>query len=160
MKIRNPLATQTQEQKQKLYKKDCIKGVLAYSSNETAVPLSTQLIDDVEFIGGLWRVQDPCEYQINRIRDKDMIMGPRISHNEKTHFEYYKVGLLTYNCYGPLEPNLAFVAAKYVTDKCVYWSYGKSIAEARAFLGVRLYDDYKDLIHKEACKNILKNKSK
>ena len=60
-----------------------------------------------------------------------MIIGTRIEHNEKTFFEYYRAARLAYNCYGPIKPCFDMVAAKYSTDKGTYWSYGKTIADAR-----------------------------
>lgn len=160
MKNRNPLAQQTLMEKSKQYHSDCIKGALAYKSNGTTVPLSTLSVDKVEFICGLWRLQDESSYKITRIRDKDMILGARIEHDEKTFFEYYKAAISTYNCYGLLTPKFDMVAARYVTDKGEYWSYGNTIAAARAFLGIRLYDEYKDLIHNEVCKKVIQNTRK
>lgn len=160
MKIRNPLAQQPLEEKAAQYKQDCMKGALAYKSNETMLPLSSVNIDNVEFICGLWRVQDEFNYNISKIRDKQMILGPRIEHKEKTFFEYYKAAILAYNCYGPLTPFFDMVAARYITDKGEYWSYGNSIAQARAFLGIRLYDEHMDLIHAEVCKNRIQNTRK
>ncbi len=157
MKTRNPLATQTLEQKKTAYAADCANNAMAYKSDETRVPLCSVNIDDVEFIGGLWRVQDAFKYKISKIRDRQMVLGKRIQHNEKTFFEYYQASILTYNCYGPINLQFDMIAAKYVTDRGEYWSYGNTIAAARAFLGIRLYDEYMDLIHSVACKQILNN---
>lgn len=160
MKIRNPLTKQTIEQRNKQYIIDSSNGAVAYKSDNSTVPLSQLKPDDVEFIAGMWRVQDKNQYNIIHIRDKEMILGPRIQHTESTHFEYYKVSVLAYNCYGPLKPAFIYVAAKYDTDKGTYLSYGKTIAEARAFLGIALFDEYKELIHNEACKNSLQKTRK
>ena len=46
-----------------------------------------------------------------------------------------------------------YYVAKYTTDQGTYWSYGNTIEQARAFLGIKLYDEYMDLIHTHACKN-------
>ncbi len=160
MKNRNPLTQLTLEQKQQKYTIDCAKGEIAYKSNDTTVPLRNVKLENVEFIAGLWRVQDVANYKISTIRNKQMILGPRIEHNEKTFFEYYKAAVLTYNCYGPLTPKYDMVAAKYTTDEGECWAYGNTIADARAFLGSRLYDEHKDLIHAEVCKNNNQNTRK
>lgn len=160
MKTRNPIATQTLGEKQKQYFTDSTNGTWAYKSDGSKVLLSQTNFEDVEFIGGLWRVQEYADYNIRKIRDRDMIIGKRLEHNEKTFFEYYQASVLTYNCYGVLKPHFDMVAAKYVTDKGEYWSYGKNIAAARAFLGIRLYDEYMELIHANACKNNLQNTRK
>ena len=155
MKYKNPLAEhKTKKQKYRAFISDRNSGKNAYKSDNTCVPLKDLNFNDVEFIAGFWRVQEFFDYDIQQIRDREIILGPRLEYKEKTFFEYYKVASLVYNCYGPVKPNFNMVAAKYETDKETYWSYGKSIAEARAFMGIKLYDEYMDLIHSVACKNI------
>lgn len=143
MNNRNPLATQTIEQKNKQYAHDCATNARAYSDATTSVPLRDVPVDDVEFIGGMWRIQRPNKYKILNIRNRPMIFGERIEHNERTPFEYYHAALLAYNCYGALTPHFDMVAAKYITPTGTYWSYGKDIAAARAFMGILVVD----LIH-------------
>ena len=155
MKTRNPLSQQTLEQKKHQYDIDSANNVLAYKSDNTTIPLRCIKPENVEFIAGLWRVQDVFNYTITQIRDKEMVLGQRIEHNEKTFFEYYKAASVNYNCYGLLPLNFDMVVAKYTTDKGEYLAYGRTISSARAFLGIRLYDEYMDLIHKEACKNVM-----
>lgn len=154
MKIyKNPLATafQTNDDKIYAYSTACLNGAVAHRPDYTTVPLKTLNPAQVEFIGGLWRVQTPCDYNVQNVRGKDLIIGARLPHQEKTFFEYYEASLLTFNCYGPLKPCFDSVVAKYTTDHGTYWSYGRNIADARAFLGIRLYDEYMDLIHSVAC---------
>lgn len=131
------------------------RGEYAYCQDYTRIPLSQVKFGDVEFIGGLWRVQNKLDYNIMRVRDRDLILGPRIDVVEKNYFEYYSAANVpTYNCYGPihgLEYNM--VVAKYTTDRGTYWAYGKTIADARAFLGIKMYDEYMDVIHNMACRN-------
>ena len=143
MNNRNPLATQTIEQKNKQYAHDCATNARAYSDATTSVPVRDVPVDNVEFIGGLWRIQRPNKYKILNIRNRPMILGERIEHNERTPFEYYHAALLAYNCYGALTPHFDMVAAKYITPTGTYWSYGKDIAAARAFMGILVVD----LIH-------------
>lgn len=153
MNNRNPLATQTIEQKNKQYAHDCATDARAYSDATTSVPLRDVPVDKVEFIGGLWRIQNPHSYTITIVRDRPMILGDQIQHSERTFFKYYRAGFVTYNCYGLLKPHFDMIVAQYTTDNGTYLSYGKTIAEARAFLGIRLYDQYMDVIHRIACKN-------
>lgn len=158
---KNPLSFyKDNTQKLEAYMSSCQSGAVAYKSDNTRVPLKEMNINDVEFIGGLWRVQTKPVYNIQRIRDRDMIIGDKIQRTEKTFFNYYKASFLVYNCYGPIEPKFDMVAAEYKTDKCTYWAYGKTIAEARAFMGIKLYDEYKDLINSVACKGICQKEKK
>ena len=153
--IRNPLANYRDiNEKQVAFLNACIQNpnTPAYKSDGTSVPLNTLDVNAVEFIGGLWRVQDLTNYKIVMVRDRPMILGKEIPHTEHTFFKYYRVSFLTYNCYGPIAPHYEMVVAKYKTDRGTYWSYGKTIADARAFMGIRLYDEYMDLIHSVACK--------
>ncbi|HBP27054.1 MAG TPA: hypothetical protein DD611_03700 [Alphaproteobacteria bacterium] len=154
MKIyKNPLATAfpTNDDKIYAYSTACLNGAVAHRPDYTTVPLKTLKPAQVEFIGGLWRVQTPCDYNVQNVRGKDLIIGARLPHQEKTFFEYYEASLLAFNCYGPLKPCFDSVVAKYTTDNGTYWSYGRNISDARAFLGIRLYDEYMDLIHSVAC---------
>lgn len=158
MKYKNPLAEhKTKIQKCRAFISDRNSGKKAYKSDNTVVPLKEVNVNDVEFIAGFWRVQDYFDYNIQQVRDRKIILGQRLEYKENTFFEYYQATTLAYNCYGPIFLGFDMVAAKYTTDKGVYWSYGKSIAEARAFMGIKLYDEYMDLIHSVACKNIRKN---
>ncbi len=159
---KNPLAThKNNADKTRDFITDRRNGVVAHRADGTTVPLCDVKIEDVEFIGGLWRVQTRVDYDLFTIRDRRFIMGPRIDLTERNYFEYYKIAPAPmYNCYGPIFAlTYDMVAARYVTDTREYWSYGKTVADARAFLGIALYDEYMDLIHAAACRNT-KNKTK
>ncbi len=163
MKIyKNPLATAfpTNDDKLYAYSTACMNGAVAHRADYTTVLLKNLKPAQVEFIGGLWRVQTPYDYNLQNVRDKEFIIGARLPHQEKTFFEYYEASFLTFNCYGPLPPRFDRVVAKYATDHGTYWSYGKTIADARAYLGIRLYDEYVDLIHSVACKNMVPARGK
>jgi len=118
-------------------------------------------IEDIDFVAGLWRVQKKFPHEITRVRDKDVVLMNKLPHQESTNFEYWDAKLVGYNCYGPFilqgqDANL--IVAKYDTDNGCIWGYGTTIESARAFLGLKLYDMYKDVIHLIACKNKLKQK--
>lgn len=157
MNNRNPLATQTIAEKRKQYDTDCRRNAMAYTQSCMHVPLRNVKFENVEFIGGLWRIQHTNNFDIIQVRDCKMILGERLAHHEKTFFEYYTAALVGYNCYGPIRTPFDMVVAKYTTDAGTYWSYGKNIAEARAYMGIRLYDQYQELINNIACKKIKQN---
>lgn len=113
-------------------------------------------LDDVDLVAGLWRVQKKFPYEIVRVRDIDVVLMDKIQHTESTNFEYWNAKLVGYNCYGPFifsGKKHDFIVARYDTDQGSYWGYGQTIEAARAFLGLKLYDEYKDVIHSIACKN-------
>ena len=110
------------------------------------------------FVGGMWRVQVNFPYEITRVRDKDMVLTEKLDHTETTLFEFYRAKLLNYNCYGPFvvaDNKYDYIVAKYITDDKTYWAYGKTIEQARAFMGIKMYDEYKDVINTIACKKKL-----
>lgn len=119
--------------------------------------------DMVDKVAGVWRIQNEFSDEIMRIRDKDMILLNKINRVENTLFEFWSAKIVGYNCYGPFvsSNNQAdCIVAKYETDDGVYWGYGTTLEEARAFLGLKLYDEYKDLINSVACRNKLQNQKK
>ncbi len=162
---RNKLAThKTVAEKERAYNiaiLDSTRRVMAYSRNGTVAPLVDFAVSDVEFIGGLWRVQTPFHHKIQDVRDKQFVLGDRLAHREKNHFEFYSAWLVSENCYGKyILDGGKYIVAKYTTDHGTYWSYGNTIEQARAFLGIKLYDEYMDLIHAHACKNQLARQKK
>ena len=136
-------------------------GELAHLSNGKTVSLNAVKLHDIEFIGGLWRVQDKFPYKIQIVRDVPFVLGSRIARNERNLFEFFHANRVCENCYGKyLAPSPQYVVAKYTTDKQTYWAYGQTVEQARAFLGIKLYDEYMDLIHSVACKNQTSEKQK
>lgn len=142
MIYKNPLSTyKTVAEKEKHFLQDCNKeNIKAYSSDRKAVPLRDLNVSEVEFIGGLWRIQDDFKYDITFVRDRNMVLGPQMPRKESNHFVYYNAAPVEYNCYGPFVISFDMIVAKYTTGKNEYWAYGKSIAEARAFLGIKIMD--------------------
>lgn len=162
--IRNKLAThKTIEEKKRAYNAAILNEhtVMAYRSDDTRAPLINYPMNDVEFIGGLWRVQNQFPYEVQDVRDKQFVLGAKLPRQEKNHFEFYSAMMVSENCYGKsLSVGSKYIVAKYTTDHGTYWSYGDTIEQARAFLGIRLYDEYTDLIHRYACKNQLTRQKK
>lgn len=144
------------------YKIDCAKGATAYGSAGIKRPLSECNIDDVNLVGGLWRIQNKFEHKIQFVRDKEFVLLEKINRTESNLFEFWRARMVGHNCYGRyfvggdnlVEPSKHdYVIAKYETDNKTFFAYGPTITEARAFLGIRLYDEYQELIHSVACKN-------
>ena len=122
----------------------------AYYSNGKKVPLYNFALNSerVELIGGLWRVQDNFPHTVQKVRDIEVVLADKISHNERIPFEYWNAYRIGENCYGRyLSAQPDTIVAKYAASKnLVYWGYGNTIEQARAFLGIRLFDEYKDCI--------------
>ena len=149
-------------------RKKAIALTKAIDNNEMAVDENGNMhpversFSKYAFVGGLWRVQVEFPHEITRVRDKDMVLMEKLDHTEKTLFEFYRAKLLGYNCFGPFvhaDNRYDYIVAKYVTDNKTYWSYGKTIEQARAFMGIKLYDEYKDVINTIACKKKLRGAS-
>lgn len=136
-------------------------GAVAYSSDGKCVPLRELDITDVEFVSGLWRIQTKFTDQITIVRDREFVLGKKLPIQERMPFEYWQAYHVGENCYGKFKSNTPdTIVAKYTTDKTIYWSYGKSIEQARAFMGIKLYDEYADLIHRHVCRRLLRCKHK
>ena len=136
-------------------------NLMAIDSNGNEKPIKDFAMNELAFVGGMWRIQEKLSLPITRVRGKDMILTKKIDHTETTLFDFYRGKEVKYNCYGPFviqDDKYDYIVAKYETDKETYWAYGKSIEEARAFMGIKLYDEYKDVINTIACKNKLHGK--
>lgn len=151
--ITNPLSQfETVAEKRAEYNNDLDSGALAYIDYNKSVKLGTPgaEFNDVDFIGGLWRVQRPFNREITRVRDRDFILGEKLPHKEHTKFDFFKAYMVTTNCYGRFvfenKDRYDFIVAKYKNNRGTFWAYGKTIADARAFLAIRIYDLYQDLI--------------
>ena len=122
--------------------------VFAYGSDGARVPLMGLRIGDVEYVAGLWRIQDEFPYNIENIRKKDFVIGNKLPHIERTLFDFYEAYSVGENCYGKYKFDKPdYIVAKYVTTRGVYGAYGKTIEDARAYLGIKLYDEFQDVIH-------------
>lgn len=131
----------------------------AIDSNGKKYPLDKCNIKGLAFCGGLWRIQNVFPHKITTVRDQDMVLMKRLDRQESTLFEYWYAKLVGYNCYGPFinpGPQHDYIVAKYETDDSVLYGYGTTLESARAYLGLKLYDKYKDMIHKIECKQKLK----
>lgn len=122
--------------------------IYAYKSDGACVPLRGLHLRDVEHVGGLWRVQDKFPYEIENVRKKDFVIGKKLPHVERTLFDFYEAYLVCENCYGKyMATKPDYIVAKYVTNRGIFGAYGKTIEDARAYLGIKLYDEFQDIIH-------------
>lgn len=156
MKNRNSFAEHTNLlDKNRDFNRARAAGAVAYKSDGTTVSLRDVKLSQVEFIAGLWRFQNEFPHPIQRVRDIDVVLGQKLMHQEKNLFEFFQGYRVANNCYGYfISKKPDCIVAKYTTDHGTYWSYGATIEQARAFLGIKLYDEYMDLIHSVACKNM------
>lgn len=135
----------------------------AYAIDETfnKIPLGAPgaEFNDVELVGGVWRIQRAFDKKITNVRDRQFVLLDKLPHVERTLFEFYRASHIGINCYGPFCSGIMdYIVAKYETDNGTYWSYGRSVEEARAFMGIKLYDEYMYLINSVARANSLKQK--
>lgn len=106
--------------------------------------------NDVEFISGLWRIQDKFDKKITIVRKKEFVIGDKLPHNEHTNFEFYHAFSVCNNCYGRfIFSTPDYIVAKFETARGTYWAYGTTIEQARAYLGIKLCDEYQDIIRAE-----------
>ena len=114
--------------------------------------------DDVEFIGGAWRVQNDFPHQILqfprlRIDTKtgeyvadnraplELILTEPLPRIEFESFRYWTAQEVSYNCYGPFVcRNKSFVVCRVDTATGPLWSYGDTIPAARSFMAVKLFN--------------------
>lgn len=162
MKYKNPMAVhKTQAEKQRAYNAACAAGAVAWDNNGREYPLGRVGPDAVEYIGGAWRVQNNFAQLIQTVRGEEFVLGERLNRTERNHFEFYRAQMVGINCYGRfIISGPGVIVAKYETDDETHWAYGNTIEQARAFLGISLYDKYMDLIHATACKKKISRGSK
>jgi len=132
------------------YNDDVLAGVYAFDekSNKILLGNSGAKFNDVEFIAGLWRIQNKFPYKVVNVRGQDFVLLEKLDHKEKTKFDFYSAVSVGTNCYGYfISDTPDYYVAKYETEMGVFMAYGQTKEQARAFLGIKLYDQYQDLIH-------------
>lgn len=145
MRNRNPLSNMTIQERSKKYNADIAHNVdtRAYQENGESRLLKLTHIDTVEFIGGLWRIQNNILLNPITVRGQEFLLGDKLSKQELSKeeiqfFEYYRASSFTFNCYGPLIAKNDHILANFQDE----WSYGHNISQARAYLAVKLLDKY------------------
>jgi hypothetical protein len=128
--------------KKGLYEESVALGALAHKSNGKTIPLMLGNLEDVDFVGGLWRVQDHSYYPVKYVRDCEFVLGKQLSATELTQYEikffdYYKAALVFENAYGSDKTDYNYIVANFGK----YWAYGNNVSQARAFLAVKVLDE-------------------
>jgi hypothetical protein len=136
--------------------KACQNNEYAFDEKGNNFPVKNFDMSKLAFVAGLWRIQVSFPYKITTVRGEDMVLISKKNRAEGTLFEYWDAKLVAYNCYGPYvssDNTPDYIVAKYETDNGVLWGYGKTLEDARAYLGLKVYDEYKDILHRIACRN-------
>ena len=134
------------------YNKALDAGAVAYTGFRECAPLENFEFNNVEYIAGLWRVQNKFLYEIINVRDRQFVLVEKLPRTEKNKFEYYRAALATW-CGTGCSADVSrpdWIVAKYETPNGIFMSYGQTIEQARAFLAISIYDEYQDLIHAAA----------
>ena len=127
----------------------------AWTGFKTWIPLGGPgaELNDVEYIAGLWRVQNKEHYKTINIQDKDFVLGDKLNRTEHTHFEFYQARSVGWGGCGQFcDEKPDYVVAKYETGRGTFYAYGckitdsDALATARAHLAGQIYMAYKDLI--------------
>lgn len=157
-RIQNKLSAFKTDRERKLaWSNDVLAGKLAFYKDGNSEPLVNLPFEWVDFVAGFWRVQVDFPYPIQRVRDQDFVLLEKLPRMERNLFEFYLATRVGVNCYGPfIVPDSHEYVAKYDTDRGTYWAYGDTLERARAFLGIRLYDEFMDVIHVAACQKKLR----
>ena len=142
-----------------------VYNVKAITANGRKITLGDRgaKLENVDMVAGLWRVQKKFPYKITRVRDKEMVLIKKLNHNENTKFEYWLAKLVGYNCYGPfvIEGNSTdYIVSHCVTDQGEFWGYGTTIESARAFLGLKMWDELREIIHAAVFNGASQSKTK
>ena len=156
---------QTVAQKRAAYNRALENGALAWRAFGNSVKLGTPgaMFNDVEFIGGLWRIQRPFDHETIRARDgREFMLNEKLPHQEHTKFDFFKAYTVSTNCYGKYicenKAGYDYILAQYKTNRGTFWAYGKTISDARAFLAIKVYDEYQDVIENEINQNMSRTK--
>ena len=157
--MRNSLTElKTEEARQQAYYKAVANHEYAYDENMHKFLLRDVPVHRVEYIGGAWRVQRIFNKKITEVRGQKFVLGTKIDKQEKNKFDYYNAYSVCENCYGLyiIDGVNSYIVAKYDTDNGPIWGYGNTIEQARAFLGIALFDKHIDLIHAAERKTLQK----
>ncbi|HOY47574.1 MAG TPA: hypothetical protein PLZ05_03170 [Alphaproteobacteria bacterium] len=137
MQYKNPLSEFTYEQIVVKYNLDLEKNknTRAYSDGNVENFLKDFNPDQVDFIGGLWRVQKDFPYEIKTIHDKKFIIGEKIDRKnlptqELPIYNYFTASTFHANCYGLILDGFDYIIVK--SGKGL--AYGKDISMARSKL--------------------------
>lgn len=159
-KTQNPLTTvyKTPAEKRKAYEADAAAGKRAYYEKGHFVPLKKMKLNQVEFIKGKWRVQNPAPYAEKIIVDGyDIYLGSRIHDKlpaNSAEFKFYDATPSVTWCENGMQIfKFDLVAAVYETSTQQIWAIGRDAAAARTNLIPKVYEEFKDIIKTIATHN-------
>ncbi len=134
---KNPFAKMTFKEKFNKYMQDCSNDIntFAHCSNGEKKRLADIDMNDVEFIGGLWRVQDKFEHPITMVRGTEFVLGDAIK-SKKPGVIQYSAARIWINCYGR-NNELSFDYT--VLNYRDYWAYGRKFNEVYAELAEKVF---------------------
>lgn len=146
--------------KMAIFSVDEVNGVKAVAENRSAITLGKNgaKLEQVDRINGIWHIQKKFPYEITLVRKQDMVLMKKLDRVENTGFEFYTAKSVAYNCFGPFLSS-DYIVAKCETDEGPFWGYGKTMDDARAYLCLKLYGEYQDVILSIACRK-MRNKNK
>ena len=154
------LKTDTQKFAQYMRDKNKKETVYAYKSDGSRIPLNDCRLINLEHVAGLWRIQDEFPYEIEIVRGKPFVIGKKLPHTERTLFDFYEAFRVCENCYGKylFKTEQNYIVAKTVTSRGTFSSYGKTIEDVRAYLGIKLCDVFQDVIRGTINSQLVKTK--
>ena len=146
--------------KMAIFSVDEVNGVKAFSETGKHIKLGANgaKLEQVDRINGVWHIQKKFPYEITLVRKQDMVLMKKLDRVENTGFEFYSAKSVGYNCFGPFLSS-DYIVAKCETDEGPFWGYGKTMDDARAYLCLKLYGEYQDVILSIACRK-MRNKNK
>jgi len=121
--------------------------------------------NDVDFLGGLWRVQQPFDsrgypvitiYDNKNKKDLRFVLLQKLDRQEHTNFVYYNAASVIWGAHGlscSFEPT--YIIAKYATNRGLFYSYrckltdSNALENARAHLAGNVLAAYQDVIEAE-----------
>ncbi|MDL2295350.1 hypothetical protein LJC18_00850 [Lachnospiraceae bacterium OttesenSCG-928-E19] len=152
-KIPNPLIELKDKCKKDKYWIDVNNpDVRAMHASGDSERLGKLLIDKVEFIGGLWRVQN--EYDFSNVvsihdskkkTDRHFKLLKELDIREHNNFTYYDARELVCNCYGWREGPVPYFVTNYEIFGQNHWAFNTQQEGSRAFLSARKSDVFQEV---------------
>ncbi|MBP5485228.1 MAG: hypothetical protein J6Y07_00775 [Alphaproteobacteria bacterium] len=112
-------------------------------------------LNDVEYVAGLWRVQNKEQYDTISVQEREFVLLDRLTRTEHTNFEYYSAAHVGWTgCGRSCDNKPGYIIGKYETGRGTFYAYGcqwadgskEALATARAHLAGQVVLAYQDLI--------------
>jgi hypothetical protein len=127
----NPASKLTETEKVKKFNADkADKDVYAYCGDGSKVLLGQLGLEEVDFIAGFWRVQNVFTEKIVNVNGKEFVLCEKLA-NSGDFITFYNAKMVGVNAYG----KFTFSKATHkIANSGLFWGYGESADQARAFL--------------------------